>query len=126
MREDGIKVYFKIHLYQLGFEPSTIDTDETLQYDFNLQAGDTSPLGHLILRTDSILLNGSYRKRYITSEKYSDDTVTYIEGVGSNMGLVFTRSSRYTRFIALTRHKLHIMFTMARLVLIYGHKATPR
>ena len=75
----------------------TADTDEEyLAYDFNLAVGDTVPSPHLIngnpsipepnlviQSIDSVLISGSYRKRY------NLDPVRYIvEGIGSSIGLM--------------------------------------
>lgn len=84
-RNDSInkKVYFTYNL----------NTQESLWYDFNLQAGDTlfTPYDSsdvfgvptVVKSVDSILINGSYRTR-LTME---GSQIRHIEGVGSTAGL---------------------------------------
>jgi hypothetical protein len=83
VRESGKRVYVI---------PDVFNPIEYLAYDFNLTIGDTmpspdgnigtNPLSRIINLMDSVLVFGSYRKRYlVSSNKY------VVEGVGSSKGL---------------------------------------
>jgi hypothetical protein len=69
-----------------------INTD-TVLYDFNIQIGDTIDWfgtedafqKPTILSTDSVLIDGVFRKRYEVSSNF--DLLFIIEGIGSNNGL---------------------------------------
>lgn len=78
----------------------TDSTTERILYDFSLQVGDTinSVLHDLasdcvgfnvetISSIDSILINGNYHKRF--NVQGSCNSVSYIEGIGSDYGLIF-------------------------------------
>ena len=74
---------------------SNNDSTEQLLYDFSLQLNDTVR-GYLVstcgLTTvsavDSILINGSYRKRWYWSEQWTGHTTQAVEGIGSLTGLL--------------------------------------
>ena len=71
------------------------DTMERLLYDFSLVEGDEASVYNYwpwkeempirVESVDSILINGSYRKRIVLME-YCDDIVWWIEGIGSTLG----------------------------------------
>lgn len=71
------------------------DTMERLLYDFSLVEGDEASVYNywpwkeempiIVESVDSILINGSYRKRIVLME-YCDDIVWWIEGIGSTLG----------------------------------------
>lgn len=81
LREDGKQVFLL----------PNFSTSEYLAYDFNLLVGDTlpspdgnlsaSPAGRIINAIDSVLIFGSYRKRFIIDSRY------IIEGLGASTGL---------------------------------------
>ena len=83
LRESGKQV-FLIPYY-------SIDSIEYIAYDFNLSVGDTvpspvgnlsaGPVGRIINEIDSVLVYGSYRKRFIIDSRY------IIEGIGASTGL---------------------------------------
>ncbi len=91
LREDSFK-----HIYFFDLH----DKKEYLIYDFNLQVGDTIPLGYnhknenypiVISNIDSILIDTVYRKRFGLSDMSSNYTEPYayiIEGIGSKYGLL--------------------------------------
>ncbi|MBA3971394.1 MAG: hypothetical protein H0X46_04505, partial [Bacteroidetes bacterium] len=67
------------------------DTAEYLLYDFTMQLGDTvkgitatSP-NDTVLSIDSILVGGSYRKRWNINPYFN---ISFIEGIGSTYGLI--------------------------------------
>ena len=62
---------------------------EILLYDFDVAVGDTSLAPNApILRIDSVLVNGNYRKKFIidTTTTISNQGISYIEGIGCTMG----------------------------------------
>jgi hypothetical protein len=67
------------------------DNLERLLYDFNMQVGDTVPWFEHIIKPDivqsidSVLVGGSYRKRWNINEQYR---ISFIEGIGSTYGLI--------------------------------------
>lgn len=71
------------------------DTEERLLYDFSLREGDEAWVYNYwpwmeeipirVESVDSILINGSYRKRIVLMEDCSD-IVWWIEGIGSTLG----------------------------------------
>mgnify|MGYP000257924664 CR=1 FL=1 len=91
-REEDSKVY----LFRQGFS-------ERLIYDFNLRIGDTLTIGDesfdiqiKVVSTDSVTLNdGSKRKRLVIKNNRStpedNRTVTWIEGIGSEVAPLDTR-----------------------------------
>ena len=66
-------------------------SSEYLAYDFNLSVGDTlpspdgnisaNPIGRIINTIDSVLVFGSYRKRFVIDSRY------VLEGIGASTGL---------------------------------------
>jgi hypothetical protein len=87
-REDTIskRIYF--------MEPG--NTTDTLLYDFNLSVGDTLPDSYIsdqsvyhniIASIDSVLVGGTYRKRFNINEGTST-YVSLVEGVGSTFGFL--------------------------------------
>lgn len=88
IRNDSLakKVYYVI--------PNT-NTD-TLLFDFSLNVGDTIKTyiattcsNRKVLVIDSVLVGGIYHKRWNTTECYfGGQNVQFIEGVGSNLGLI--------------------------------------
>ena len=96
----------------VNLDPTAEASEEYLAYDFNLTVGDTVPSPHLITGNpsipepnfviqsiDSVLISGSYRKRY------NLDPVRYIiEGIGSSIGLLNPLDYVYSGscYIALT------------------------
>lgn len=77
--------------------PGYIDTAEILLYDFNLTAQDTffSSSAYmdstiLVQAVDSILVNGSYRKRLRVLAGNMYGNISWIEGIGSTKGLFST------------------------------------
>jgi hypothetical protein len=67
------------------------DSIEELLYDFNMELGDPVP-GYInmyntntVQDIDSVLVGGSYRKRWQVSQQYS---IYFIEGIGSTYGLL--------------------------------------
>lgn len=94
MRED---VDHKVWMKDAG------TSDEILLYDFALAAGDSTILGNssgAFLHVDSItsiLVNGSPRQKYHLSTKQGYDYhETWIEGVGSNKGIIFSGTVYWT------------------------------
>ena len=81
LRENGKQVFLRP-----DFSP-----EEYLAYDFNLSVGDTlpspdgdlsaGPVGRIINEIDSVLVYGSYRKRFIIDSRY------IVEGIGASTGL---------------------------------------
>lgn len=103
-REDVLakKVYY--------IEPG--QTADTLLYDFNLSIGDTLPPSYVndtnsvttaclnvVSSIDSVLVGGSYHKRFSISNliDMSADTVFLIEGVGSTTGLLYLIGNQFER-----------------------------
>lgn len=75
IRDDSFK---KVYKYQLG--------EEQLIYDFSLQLGDSIDVGRRgfyakVISTDSISINGQYRKRIIFDPWFNE---FWIEGIGSS------------------------------------------
>lgn len=71
---------------------SEFEPQEVLLFDFNLEIGDTLPLSYttyseiIVSDLDSIMVNGSYRKRFMLE---GESTAEYIiEGIGSSNGLI--------------------------------------
>jgi hypothetical protein len=93
MREDATK---KVWLQ--GNDPS----DEILLYDFALTAGDSTLLGNCsydyvyVDSTASILVNDTPRKKYWLSASNGRYQETWIEGVGSNKGIIYSGSVYWT------------------------------
>jgi hypothetical protein len=88
LRENNKKVY------GFGFEDTyhyPPDTIERLLYDFNLNIGDTARFdaaGYGVLtKIDSVLIDGTYRKRYLLSSGWWNPEYI-IEGIGSTQGLL--------------------------------------
>lgn len=88
IREDSLK---RIYYYPYYSGP------EVLLYDFNLSVGDTFPEtfinqfgGNIVSGTDSIEINGTYHKRLLITNPtmVNQPYASYIEGVGSTMGLL--------------------------------------
>ena len=92
-REDTLK-----HIYACC--TSDLGTQDSLLYDFTLKVGDTlrqynshsnfSPQPYTVNSIDSVLVSGSYRKRF--NLKINNDTMigripSIIEGIGSTQGL---------------------------------------
>ena len=88
IRNDSLakKVYYVI---------PTVNTD-TLLFDFSLNIGDTirtyiatTCSNRRVVYIDSVLVGINYRKRWNTTECYfGGQNVQFIEGVGSNLGLI--------------------------------------
>lgn len=84
LRESGKQIFLIPHYSQ--------DSTEYLAYDFNLSVSDTlpspdgdfsaNPTGRIISDIDSVLVFGSYRKRFII-----DNNKFIIEGIGASTGL---------------------------------------
>lgn len=75
IRENGKRVY------------TLTSTNEQLIYDFNAVVGDSIPSSQdkvWVTKIDSVLLNGTYHRRYLTN----DSSYYVIEGIGSSQGLV--------------------------------------
>ena len=100
-RVDSLKVFFRdnisiaippfVNLPYVSFMFS--DTSEVLLYDFSLQVGDSfqfqTGLIDSVSSIDSILLNGSYRKKINFQNMYTNGNIGpyyWIEGVGSTYG----------------------------------------
>jgi hypothetical protein len=81
---------------------------EQLIYDFTVSVGDSIPAytgKNMVTTIDSVLLNGVYHKRYLTT----DPTYFVIEGVGTNRGLlpgINDGDLEVNRFICMTYHAL--------------------
>lgn len=93
MREDtDHKVWLKTN------NPS----EELLMYDFALTAGDSTMLGNCpydyvyVDSTASVIVNDSPRKKYWLSASNGRYQETWIEGVGSNKGVVFSGTVYWT------------------------------
>ena len=91
LREDDDKVYYREYLADEVF------TDENLLYDFSLQPGDSIPIDsyndYLVLDSvcDIVVGNDTLRKYcfyYSIDGFHSDDTEFWIEGIGSECGVV--------------------------------------
>ena len=95
-RESGRKIYFIPHVQTL---PETL-------YDFSGDVGDTigvvfyfggptaphggySYLKEIIASVDSVLVNGSYRKRFFFAARSYHPPEYWIEGIGSTFGLLY-------------------------------------
>jgi len=85
LREDGLKkVWYR----------RIVDTNEVLLYDFSILPGDSLKLGidtTFYYRVDSItteIVSDSLRKKYWISQDDFYWTETWIEGVGSNKGII--------------------------------------
>ena len=87
LREENKKVYFR-------FGP---DIPEFILYDFDLEAGDTISLYQMhsgnfedgwIVDIDSILIGSEYHRRYYI-ETFDWISIQFIEGVGSDLGLLY-------------------------------------
>lgn len=93
IREDSSKRVFFYLPDDIGFGLDS--AGEYLFYQFGLNAGDTVPLfkgnqnesPRVIQDIDSILVDGSYRKRYHVSNPYLLQNDYWIEGIGSSAGL---------------------------------------
>ncbi len=93
IREDTAK---KVHLYlpdNNGIFSN--DTGEFVIYDFNLNIGDTMITNHfntsiinIVTDKDSITLNGESRVRFTIKRPFYGFTYYWIEGIGSDMGLL--------------------------------------
>lgn len=103
IREDNMQVFF--------YDP--VGNSEYLMYDFNLTIGDTvpdpsgynfSPEYHIIDSIDSILIDNSYRKRYILPEINGVPT-HIIEGIGASTGLLYFISSSLSCYSELSCYK---------------------
>lgn len=78
---------------------------ESVLYDFNLNAGDTTPIsmagpGMIIFSIDSVLVGPSYHKQYSGVLLSTSDTARIIEGVGSNRGF-YTLNRQGVEFSSL-------------------------
>ena len=79
----------------------TDSTSEKLLYDFSLQVGDTvlsflngnCPTTVTISNIDSILINGNYHKRFYLQNACSGIQIYFIEGIGSNFGLLYPNNT---------------------------------
>jgi hypothetical protein len=79
----------------------TDSTSEKLLYDFSLNVGDTvvsflnetCPAVETIGAIDSIIVNGNYHKRFHIQGGCSGIQIYYIEGIGSNFGLIFPNNT---------------------------------
>lgn len=94
LRQDSIhkKVYYR---------NNSLTAVDTVLYNFNLNVGDTLPVGYnnyrganYVSSIDSILIGTNYRKQYHISVRgstsYSDSNyVSLIEGIGSTLGLTY-------------------------------------
>lgn len=76
--------------------PDSLTTSEFLLYDFNMQVGDTVK-GYItqsyfgidtVYSIDSVLIGGSYRKRWTIIDNCIGFSYKIIEGIGSSIGLV--------------------------------------
>lgn len=74
------------------------DLNESLLYDFTLETGDTLPYNMIasevavVEKTDSVLVDGTYRKRMLFLQAYNacgGDTIAIIEGIGNTRGFIF-------------------------------------
>ncbi len=76
-------------------------TSEKLLYDFSLNVGDTvvsflnetCPAIETIGAIDSIIVNGNYHRRLHLQGGCSGIQIYYIEGIGSNFGLIFPNNT---------------------------------
>lgn len=79
----------------------TDSTSEKLLYDFSLNVGDTvvsflnetCPAIETIGAIDSIIVNGNYHRRLHLQGGCSGIQIYYIEGIGSNFGLIFPNNT---------------------------------
>lgn len=79
----------------------TDSTSEKLLYDFSLNVGDTvvsflnetCPAIETIGAIDSIIVNGNYHRRLHLQDGCSGIQIYYIEGIGSNFGLIFPNNT---------------------------------
>jgi hypothetical protein len=74
------------------------DLNESLLYDFTLETGDTLPYNMIasevavIEKTDSVIVDGTYRKRMLFLQAYNacgGDTIAIIEGIGNTRGFIY-------------------------------------
>ena len=96
IRESGKKIFM------------LTNTAEQLIFDFNSSVGDSIPSSagnDIVVAIDSILLAGTYHKRYRTN----DSTYSVIEGVGSTRGLI-------PNFIDGSPNEMFFCFTHAPIV----------
>ncbi len=68
-----------------------LNNNESLAYDFNLNAGDTLPPSCLywfnyVLSIDSVLVGNQYHKRFWLSDGNHNNYAAIIEGIGSTFG----------------------------------------
>ena len=89
LREDTIQM--KVLFIPAG------EQNDTLLYDYNLQVGDTLPLGYNVIALagqlyvssiDTIETNGVLRLRWNLSAEYYGQFASIIEGIGSTNGLL--------------------------------------
>ena len=95
MREDGNKhIYFKPdttdQIYSNNCYTENQTSDEFVLYNFDLEIGDTfyiNPFSYyeVVLDIDSILVDSSYRKRFLMYDQLGGDI--WIEGIGSEKSL---------------------------------------
>lgn len=102
IREDSTKkIWYK----------STVDSNEVLLYDFSVAAGDSLKLGYdtnMYYTVDSIgfeILNNTTRKKYYLSHDYYNWKDIWIEGIGSNKGIIQSASAGnvggWSRFLCM-------------------------
>jgi len=87
--------------------------EEFLKYDFGVGLGDTFeifeysyPIDLIVDAVDSVFVNGEYRRRlYLIYVEYSAFTETWIEGIGSNRGVMGSGTAGvvggWTRFLCM-------------------------
>jgi Secretion system C-terminal sorting domain len=96
IREDGAKRIYFLKTPNFAGDPDSL---EQLLYDFNLNVGDILPAAYnntvfgalgqnYVSSIDSILIGTTYHKRFNVSTSSSTNYVSFIEGVGSTVGLL--------------------------------------
>jgi hypothetical protein len=144
IREDSGRVYVK-HLYYTALNSGTPVTDkEILLYDFNLVIGDTfffqdtlvygwdQPNYFIVNDVDSILTNVGYRKTIsllpTNNNGYLEEMfggepafgLTWIEGIGSNKGLLYNIDYQVISTFGLQWYYFHFMCYSLNGQYVYG------
>jgi hypothetical protein len=114
LREDSSKRIW-IRMFVTGLTSLAANVD-TILYDFNLQATDTfhlSLMNAIVSFTDSIqLLNGAWRKQIHFNSDANWATQTWIEGIGSDGGLLanYTIPFEFTTRLACYRKNNELLY----------------
>ena len=114
LREDSLKhiYYLPLLIYPgcMCYHCSMyIFPPEYLLYRFDIEIGETVSLGpgskslddFIVYAIDSVLVDGSYRKRYDMNPVYGYGDQYWIEGIGSDMGLFGPSCNPFEGFLQL-------------------------